>query len=105
MAGPANPGADRDGGADPPMAVRENGGMATSRVSDFGQCGCSGDIQLHWVEVRFGGDPDNPANGRMVPQGRCPTCGSRYYTAFTLQALEETYTHVNVGAEVPKAAL
>lgn len=71
--------------------------MASSNVDEFGRCGCGGEIRLTWVEVRFNGEADNPANGRDVPQGRCSACGRRYYSAATLHALEHTFAAVILG--------
>jgi hypothetical protein len=43
------------------------------------------------VEVRMPGQ--EPISD--VPQGRCPQCGSRYYKAWALQALEAVFAAVS----------
>ncbi|HEY3201332.1 MAG TPA: hypothetical protein VGK55_12360 [Actinomycetes bacterium] len=62
--------------------------MATSEITDFGRCSCSGEISLRWVEVQFSRPAGEPAMLGNVPQGRCEVCGSRYYRASTLQWIE-----------------
>ncbi|WP_405906119.1 MULTISPECIES: YgiT-type zinc finger protein [unclassified Streptomyces] len=63
--------------------------MATPPARDpgFGLCPCGGLYNTRRVEVRM------TVTGRTVvipelPQGACPTCGSRVYKVRTLELLE-----------------
>lgn len=54
---------------------------------DYGRCPCSGTYEQRFVEVRM------TVNGKVVvltnvPQGACPTCGSRVYKAEVLERIE-----------------
>jgi hypothetical protein len=72
--------------------------MATSNVGDFGQCTCPGEIQLTWVQVRFTEAVGEPVVFGDVPQGRCPDCGNRYYSASTLRVIEHAYARTRLAA-------
>ena len=55
--------------------------------ADYGRCPCSGYYQRRHVEVRMN------VNGKVVvltnvPQGACPSCGSRVYKAEVLERIE-----------------
>lgn len=65
--------------------------MMSSEPVVFGKCACSGTIDATMVEVRMPGQ--EPISD--VPQGRCPQCGSRYYKAWALQALEAVFAAVS----------
>ena len=61
--------------------------MATSAASDWGRCPCGGYYEHRLVEVKM------TVEGRAltltdVPQGACPSCGSRVYKAETLARIE-----------------
>jgi len=62
--------------------------MVTSRLTEFGPCGCGGSVELHPVEVRLGQDLPEPVVLDGVAQGRCPNCGGRFYKAATLHMIE-----------------
>jgi len=54
---------------------------------DYGRCPCGGLYDNRAVEVRL------TVNGKIivltdVPQGACPTCGSRVYKAEVLERIE-----------------
>jgi YgiT-type zinc finger domain-containing protein len=54
---------------------------------EYGRCPCTGRYERREVEVRM------TVQGRMVvvagvPQGACPTCGSRIYKAEILARIE-----------------
>ncbi len=54
---------------------------------EYGRCPCSGTYEQRFVEVRM------TVNGKVVvltnvPQGACPTCGSRVYKAEVLERIE-----------------
>ncbi|MEN9797671.1 MAG: hypothetical protein RL653_1367 [Pseudomonadota bacterium] len=54
---------------------------------DYGRCPCSGVYQHRAVEVRM------TVSGKVVvlvdvPQGNCPTCGSRVYKPEVLERIE-----------------
>jgi YgiT-type zinc finger domain-containing protein len=54
---------------------------------EFGRCPCGGTYEERMVEVRMtvGGEAIVLTD---VPQGACPTCGSRVYKASTLEGIE-----------------
>ncbi|MBX5482286.1 MAG: hypothetical protein IRZ16_10685 [Myxococcaceae bacterium] len=61
-------------------------GIDYGRV-EYGRCPCTGRYENRFVEVRL------TVNGRVVvltsvPQGACPTCGSRVYKAEVLNRIE-----------------
>ncbi len=54
---------------------------------EYGRCPCSGQYENRAVEVRM------TVNAKIVvltnvPQGACPTCGSRVYKAEVLERIE-----------------
>ena len=60
---------------------------AFSTAPEWGRCPCGGTYETRWVEVRM------TVRGRVVvltdvPQGACPSCGSRVYKPKTLQQIE-----------------
>jgi YgiT-type zinc finger domain-containing protein len=63
--------------------------MLRSAASEWGPCPCGGVFAHHVVDVRI------TVAGRAVtlndvPQGRCPSCGSRVYKAEELARIEGT---------------
>jgi len=70
-----------------------------STVSEYGTCACGGTIKLGWVEVRMNSPAGDTEVIPSVPRGRCPSCASAYYKAWTLQVLEVAYKAVR--REVP----
>lgn len=61
--------------------------MADYAKRDYGRCPCSGTYTTRFVEVRL------TVNGKVVvltnvPQGSCPSCGSRVYKAEVLERIE-----------------
>ncbi len=61
--------------------------MADYGKRDYGRCPCSGVYDNRAVEVRL------TVEGKVVvltdvPQGACPNCGSRVYTAEVLERIE-----------------
>jgi YgiT-type zinc finger domain-containing protein len=62
--------------------------MPLPPASEFGSCPCGGDnYEQRFVEVRM------TVAGRVillqdVPQGACPSCGSRVYKAVQLEGIE-----------------
>lgn len=57
------------------------------RGSQYGRCPCSGTYEQRKVEVRFR-IRDEPVVLKDVPQGACPSCGSRVYKRNVLAVLE-----------------
>lgn len=62
--------------------------MVVPTGSDYGRCPCSGTFEKRTVEVKM------TVLGELivldsVPQGACPTCGSRVYKAAVLMAVED----------------
>ena len=61
--------------------------MSLYAKKDYGRCPCGGLYDNRAVEVRL------TVNGKIivltdVPQGACPTCGSRVYKAEVLERIE-----------------
>lgn len=62
--------------------------MALPPTSDYGRCPCGGSLyEKRFVEVRMtvAGQAIVLAD---VPQGACPSCGSRVYKAVFLEGIE-----------------
>jgi len=55
--------------------------------SDYGTCPCSGTYDQRFVEVSMSVDGDRVVLPD-VPQGACPTCGSRVYKLAALETIE-----------------
>lgn len=53
----------------------------------YGRCPCSGTYETRSVEVKMSVD-GQAVHLTGVPQGACPTCGSRVYKAALLEVLE-----------------
>jgi YgiT-type zinc finger domain-containing protein len=58
-----------------------------SSIQQYGTCPCSGVYEHRYVEVRM------TVDGQLVvlndvPQGACPSCGSRVYKASVLESIE-----------------
>ncbi len=61
--------------------------MADYFKRDYGRCPCSGAYENRFVEVRL------TVHGKVVvltevPQGACPSCGSRVYKGEVLERIE-----------------
>lgn len=61
--------------------------MPLPPASEFGHCPCGGDYEQRFVEVRM------TVAGQVilledVPQGACPSCGSRVYKTIQLEGIE-----------------
>jgi len=56
----------------------------------YGACGCGDTFEAHLVEVRLTVE-DQAIVLRDVPQGACPTCGSRVYKAEILELIEAIF--------------
>jgi YgiT-type zinc finger domain-containing protein len=59
-------------------------------LAGFGTCPCGGVYETQPVEVRMLVD-DHSVTLSDVPQGRCPVCGSRVYSAAELAAIESLF--------------
>jgi YgiT-type zinc finger domain-containing protein len=88
LAAGARGGGREEGGTFVTSAVILQGLMrADQGRRDYGRCPCSGTYEQRFVEVRM------TVNGKVVvltnvPQGACPTCGSRVYKAEVLERIE-----------------
>ncbi|WP_448642790.1 YgiT-type zinc finger protein [Geodermatophilus sp. URMC 63] len=65
--------------------------MTDDRHDGFGTCPCGSSYDRRYVEVtmRSRGDPLVLTD---IPQGVCPSCGSRVYKAEVLKAIESAYS-------------
>ena len=64
--------------------------MTTSMIFDYGECLClTGRYENRYVEVRMTVG-ENSVLFKDVPQGACPSCGSRVYKAEILERIEAT---------------
>jgi len=63
--------------------------MVRSAAFDWGRCPCGGTYEHHLTDVRMtvAGEALTLSD---VPQGRCPSCGSRVYKAESIARVEET---------------
>jgi hypothetical protein len=61
--------------------------MAGEVAPDYGRCPCGGLYEQRLVEVKMN-LADEQVLLNEIPQGRCPSCGSRVYKAVVLSALE-----------------
>ena len=63
--------------------------MVRSAAFDWGRCPCGGTYEHRLIEVRMtvAAEPVTLSN---VPQGVCPSCGSRVYKAESIGRVEET---------------
>jgi YgiT-type zinc finger domain-containing protein len=68
---------------------------------DWGSCPCGGEYTQRLVEVRMTVE-ERPVVFENVPQGACPTCGSRVYKPAILSRLEAALA--NAPVVVPAAA-
>ncbi len=70
---------------------------------EYGPCGCGAYFERHWVEVRteVAGEPIVLSD---LPQGVCPSCGSKVYKAEILELIEAIVggrLPLSIGASVP----
>lgn len=57
-------------------------------MRNLGRCPCGGRYEHRLVEVRIADNRPEPVVLGDVPQGACPTCGSRVYPVTVLGRLE-----------------
>ena len=78
--------------------------MTNSMAFEWGSCPCGGRYENRMVEVRMtvGNEtiilPD-------VPQGACPTCGSRVYKAEVLERIEAVMRNESVDRRLNRPAV
>jgi hypothetical protein len=72
-----------------------------ARGSAYGRCGCSGTFARRTVEVRLQAFGDTVVLDD-VPQGACPSCGSRVYKSNVLAAIEAV-THEKDAAKARRS--
>jgi YgiT-type zinc finger domain-containing protein len=66
--------------------------MPQSATFDWGRCPCGGQYENRLVEVKMTID-GQPVSLTDVPQGACPSCGSRIYKAEMLARIEGVMKH------------
>lgn len=69
--------------------------MGTSGTLNYGRCPCGGQYESRLIEIRMTAT-NPPVVVSDVPQGACPSCGSRVYKAETLERIEALLKGSNV---------